>query len=157
MACEAAIIGHMVCCLCNSSDFLAAFTGSTTSSSLLFVFPGILYLKINNRRFKTFDSIGVTTQIYQIHKIFVSFQSLTSVNTLYYNLFILMLFVLFVSLGCCSCGVWFDHGSLQLHSHCHLMGADRLILDAPPLSQIKQEQRRETTSIAFGWLYISNS
>ncbi|XP_068194244.1 probable sodium-coupled neutral amino acid transporter 6 isoform X2 [Antennarius striatus] len=32
--------------------------GSTTSSCLLFVFPGTLYLKINNRSFRTFDCIG---------------------------------------------------------------------------------------------------
>ncbi|XP_068608195.1 probable sodium-coupled neutral amino acid transporter 6 [Brachionichthys hirsutus] len=32
--------------------------GSTTSSCLLFVFPGILYLKLNNRSFRAFDSIG---------------------------------------------------------------------------------------------------
>ncbi|XP_060919699.1 probable sodium-coupled neutral amino acid transporter 6 [Labrus mixtus] len=32
--------------------------GSTTSSCLLFVFPGIFYLKISGRPLKTFDSIG---------------------------------------------------------------------------------------------------
>ncbi|XP_020500909.2 probable sodium-coupled neutral amino acid transporter 6 [Labrus bergylta] len=32
--------------------------GSTTSSCLLFVFPGIFYLKISGRPFRTFDSIG---------------------------------------------------------------------------------------------------
>ncbi|XP_051251837.1 probable sodium-coupled neutral amino acid transporter 6 [Dicentrarchus labrax] len=32
--------------------------GSTTSSCLLFVFPGIFYLKISNRSLRSFDSIG---------------------------------------------------------------------------------------------------
>uniref|UniRef100_A0A672ZM79 Solute carrier family 38 member 6 n=1 Tax=Sphaeramia orbicularis TaxID=375764 RepID=A0A672ZM79_9TELE len=32
--------------------------GSTTSSCLLFVFPGIFYLKISNQNFRSFDSIG---------------------------------------------------------------------------------------------------
>lgn len=32
--------------------------GSTTSSCLLFVFPGIFYLKINSQNFRSFDSIG---------------------------------------------------------------------------------------------------
>uniref|UniRef100_A0A8D3BW54 Solute carrier family 38 member 6 n=1 Tax=Scophthalmus maximus TaxID=52904 RepID=A0A8D3BW54_SCOMX len=35
--------------------------GSTTSSSLLFIFPGIFYLKISRQPLSSFDSIGVKT------------------------------------------------------------------------------------------------
>ncbi|XP_045918028.1 probable sodium-coupled neutral amino acid transporter 6 [Micropterus dolomieu] len=34
--------------------------GSTTSSCLLFVFPGIFYLKISSQPFRSFDSVGAT-------------------------------------------------------------------------------------------------
>lgn len=42
--------------------FFVSVAGSTTSSSLLFVFPGIFYLKISNEPLKSFDSMGVNTQ-----------------------------------------------------------------------------------------------
>ncbi|XP_077586930.1 putative sodium-coupled neutral amino acid transporter 6 isoform X2 [Stigmatopora nigra] len=47
--------------------------GSTTSSCLLFVFPGLFYLKISHENFQSFDSIGVLITAQHCHQVSVQF------------------------------------------------------------------------------------
>lgn len=50
---------HAACFLSNSRASPLCSPGSTTSSCLLFVFPGIFYLKISNQPRRSVDSVGV--------------------------------------------------------------------------------------------------
>lgn len=129
-----------MCCPWNSSDFSVSFPGSTTSSCLLFVFPGIFYLKISNGPLRSFDSIGVTIQIYEIllnqaTKTFL-FTDYNSYIWFFFSVFLIwcsLLFMLFVSPGYGSGGVWSDYGTHQLLCHCHYMGTGHLSLSGPSL------------------------
>lgn len=107
--------------LCSS----VSFPGSTTSSCLLFIFPGIFYLKISNQPLRSGNSIGVTTQTNK-----VQLNKNTKLGSSFAH------WVLCVSLGYFSGGLWCDCGSHQLHSYHRHVDVQHLRRAGLPLQNV---------------------
>lgn len=84
--------------VCSFKDFLVCFSGSTMSSCLLFVFPGVFYLKISNQPLRSVDSVGVNPQFNIYHMI----QDISVLTYFYFCLQALILVVFGVIMGAIS-------------------------------------------------------